>query len=405
MAAVTYDLATRGRTSLYSYEAFSDEEGARKLAAGECAFRGTDLMPTPQQQETMPLAWLVPTLVGAVAIGVNVPGLEAEGLRIPRHVLAEVFLGKTTLWSELAEWNPRLRTVQQSIALIVRSDDASSTEAFTRALSAFSAEWAASVGTASLPAWPKADLRAADDRGVAIQIRLTPYSMGYLSLREANLFRVSVANVSNAAGAFVLPSASAVRAAMDSFSAEWNRTNASYAGFHAFRSIVDPKGSALAYPIATLTYIAFDPTRLSCRSVQDIAYLLQWAWTDGKAAEIAEAADFTPLSPAASSVLISALRTLRCAGEPVMDQIASMGAIVGITSSDIELPWAEKLVRSRETLIGNLVADALHDFLVSRCSRVVPTPGTHSSPWPITILRALVNPWYLPRRSSAASPI
>ena len=38
MAAVTYDLATRGRTSLYSYEAFSDEEGARKLAAGECAF-------------------------------------------------------------------------------------------------------------------------------------------------------------------------------------------------------------------------------------------------------------------------------------------------------------------------------------------------------------------------------
>jgi hypothetical protein len=37
-----------------------------------------------------------------------------------------------------------------------------------------------------------------------------------------------------------------------------------------------------------------------------------------------------------------------------------------LTTATFELPWAESLVRSRETSIGNLISFSQHEFLIAR---------------------------------------
>jgi phosphate transport system substrate-binding protein len=123
----------------------------------------------------MPGAWVVPTLAGAIAVGFNVPGIHTGDLRIPREVLAEIFLGKLRRWSELAEFNPQLPQLElmtQNISLVVRSDSSGSTEAFTEALSSFSAEFKARVGKSALPNWPVVEFRAKGVDDAAVQIRV-----------------------------------------------------------------------------------------------------------------------------------------------------------------------------------------------------------------------------------------
>ena len=40
-----------------------------------------------------------------------------------------------------------------------------------------------------------------------------------------------------------------------------------------------------------------------------------------------------------------------------------------VTVSSVELPWSKPLVRTRETMIGNLVASSMNNFHASRCAR------------------------------------
>ena len=43
-----------------------------------------------------------------------------------------------------------------------------------------------------------------------------------------------------------------------------------------------------------------------------------------------------------------------------------------VTTSTVSLPWTKNFVRTRETGIGNLVADSMGGFLKMRCE---PAPG------------------------------
>jgi hypothetical protein len=75
-----------------------------------------------------------------------------------------------------------------------------------------------------------------------------------------------------------------------------------------------------AYPISTLSYILFDlnanATLHDCQRVQRVVYLLYWAWTDPRAAEIALGLSFAPLSAAMRSALLCKLQNLDCGDVP-----------------------------------------------------------------------------------------
>ena len=295
----------------YIYDPTGSSDGKAKLVSGSVDFAGSDSALSASDKSKMPKAWFLPSLAGAVAVGFNAPGVANEELLLTREALADVFLGKISKWSELSPWNPKLANVTRNISIIVRSDGSGTSSAFTSALSSFSAEWKASVGSSSTPKWPKADGRGEGNSGVAVKIMLTEYSMGYISIGDAKTYGVKVAKVENSEGKFVLPSAQAVQAAADAFATNFDglRKNGST---NFFVDIVNPKGNAEAYPIATNTYVAFDPEKLTCQAQYDVMYFLYWSWTDVQAAEIAAAHELVPVSNTLRGILRSALRSIIC---------------------------------------------------------------------------------------------
>jgi phosphate transport system substrate-binding protein len=310
MVALSSD-THREKAVKYTYAGTSSSEGKRSFVTGQVHFAGSDSALSAQDKLAAPGAWFVPSLAGGVAVGFNVPGIKSQELRIPREALADVFLGKIWQWSGLAPWNPKLAGVAQNISIVVRSESSGTTSVFTSALSSFSAEWKSTVGSASLPKWPKTALRSEGNSGVAIGIKLTEYSIGYLNVGDALTYTVSYANISNSAGKYVAPTLAAVQAATNTFG-PMLEVLAKNGSTNFYVDTVDPKDEPEAYPIATFTYIAFNPPALECDHLFDVMYLVYWAWTDEQASEVSTAYELAPIPLALRSALLTAFRRIQC---------------------------------------------------------------------------------------------
>ena len=306
----------------FSWNSSGTVENCLMLGNASCQFSGSDNTLNPEQRKLMPNAWLLPVMAGAVSIAFNLPNSTCPNsacatlmeLMIPREALANIFLGRIRQWSELAHWNPALASVQQSIELVVRSDGNGISETLSRALSSFSPEWNSKVGTSFNPRWPWSRFVATSGQAMAIKILATPFSLGYISQMAATTFGVPVARISNALGVFIAPTLSGVRSAMDAFTDELDELRAKGETVF-FQSIVDPQSrqnSSYAYPIAMFTYWAFDPAQLNCEVLQDVLYLIYWAWTNPEAAQTAIEMGSSPISEAARNIVILALARLQC---------------------------------------------------------------------------------------------
>jgi phosphate transport system substrate-binding protein len=311
----------------YSYEPTGSGDGKAQIIAGTVHFAGSDSALSAKERLAIPNAWFVPSLAGGIAVGFNVPGVNLEGLRIPREALADVFLGKIRQWSELAPWNPKLADVTQNISLVVRSESSGTTSVFTSALSSFSAEWKASVGSASLPKWPVAVSKFEGNAGVAIGIRLRPHSIGYLNVADATAFGVLCANISNAEGRFISPTLAAVQAATDALGPKMEAL-VKNGSTYFYVDAVDPPGIPEAYPISALTYFVFDVDRLDCEVLSHVLFFIYWAWTDQNAAAIAIEQSLYPIPDGIRSACLSALAKLKCEGKSPMQAVQTAFGLV-----------------------------------------------------------------------------
>jgi hypothetical protein len=231
-----------------------------------------------------------------------------------------VFLGKIRQWSGLAQWNPKLENVSQDIQFVVRNDSSGTTSVFTSALSSFSAEWKNKTGSSGLPKWPVAASKHEGNAGVAIGIRVTPYSIGYLNVADAKTYGVAYAKIANAEGRYIAPTLEAVQAATNAFGPKLEAL-VKNGSTNFYVDAVDPKGEPEAYPISTFTYLIFDAGRMDCETMLDVLFFVYWAWTDANAAKMATEQLFSPITTGVRAILLSALAKLKCEGESSMGMV------------------------------------------------------------------------------------
>ena len=125
---------------------------------------------------------LFPTVLGAVVPVFNVPGVTQE-LNFPRTALADIFLGKVTMWNDpaLAKANPGVKLPDLKIVVVHRSDGSGTSFCFTDFLSKVSPEWNSKVGKNTSVEWPTG-LGAKSNDGVAGLIKQQAGSLGYVEL-------------------------------------------------------------------------------------------------------------------------------------------------------------------------------------------------------------------------------
>ena len=225
-----------------------------------------------------------PTVLGAVVLGYNLPGLT-QPLTLSGPVIADMYLGKITKWND-----PRIATLNRGVPLpgsdilvVRRSDGSGTTYVFTDYLAAVSPEWKSRVGRAKEVQWP-AGIGAKGNEGVAGQVKQTPGSIGYMELAYAKQNNIPHARVQNASGAIVEASIASISAAAEA---------AKLPPDTDYRvSIVNAPGAG-AYPISSFTWLLIYRNQTDAEKARKIKEFLRWAYSEGGAS--AAALDYGPL--------------------------------------------------------------------------------------------------------------
>jgi phosphate transport system substrate-binding protein len=125
-----------------NYQSIGSGGGIRQLSDGTVDFGASDSpMADGELQKAKGGRVLhFPTVIGAVAVVYNVPGVTTS-LKLDGNLLADIFLGKVRKWNDgkIAKLNPGVTLPARDILVVHRSDGSGTTYIFTDFLS--SVKW------------------------------------------------------------------------------------------------------------------------------------------------------------------------------------------------------------------------------------------------------------------------
>jgi len=240
----------------------------------------------------------IPMTAGAVAVVYN--GLP-KGLRLTGPVLADIFLGNITRWSDarIAGLNPGMRLPNRPISVARRSDGSGTTWIYTNYLKAVSPAWRSQVGAGKSVAWPVGQGARGND-GVAALVKQQSGGIGYVELAYALQQGMPYAALRNRSGAYVLPSVGGV-------------TSAAAASARAIQRdirtpIVNAPGAA-SYPISGFSFILVYKNQADKAKGRAVTQFLNWGLNQGQT--YARALSYAPLPQSVKRLSAVKLRSVR----------------------------------------------------------------------------------------------
>ncbi len=284
-----YDYAQKTGVKI-NYQPIGSGGGIRQISEQTVDFGASDGPMTDQQLAQAKGGELmhIPTVLGAVAISYNVPGVPS-GLKLTGPVVADIYLGKITKWNDrqLQALNPGVKLPDTDILVTHRSEGSGTTYIFSDYLSTQSAAWKAGPGKGTDIAWP-VGLGGKGNAGVAGLIKQTPGSMGYVELAYVLQNKLPYALLRNAAGRWVAPSMEGATAAAAGV-AKGLPANTDFRV-----SIVNAPGAA-AYPISSFTWLLVYKHLADAGKQKKLMDFIRWAVHDGQK-EVASL-DYAALPP------------------------------------------------------------------------------------------------------------
>jgi phosphate ABC transporter substrate-binding protein, PhoT family (TC 3.A.1.7.1) len=138
------------------------------FGASDAAMKQSEIDEVPEGVQLLPMT------AGAIVIAYNLPGID--GLKLPRNVYPEIFLGKITKWNDakIVAANPGVKLPDTPITVVVRSDKSGTTFGFTGHLSAISSDFKSAVGQGTMVQWSAGNMvKGKKNDGVSSAIRQT----------------------------------------------------------------------------------------------------------------------------------------------------------------------------------------------------------------------------------------
>lgn len=290
-----------------NYQSIGSGGGIAQIKAKTVDFGASD---APMKPDELNEAGLVqfPMVIGGVVLVVNVPGVKPGELKLTPELLADIFLGKLTNWSDpaIAAANPGLKLPDQSISVVHRADGSGTTWIFTHYLSKVSPEWKQRVGAASAVAWP-VGMGGKGNEGVASYVQRAPGAIGYVEFAYALQNKMSYALLQNRAGKFVAPSIESFQAA--AANADWK----SAPGYYMI--LIDQPGGE-SWPITGASYILVHKNLADAERARAMLGFFDWCFRHG--GDTAEKLHYVPIPQNVIEMVESTWqRELRCGGKPV----------------------------------------------------------------------------------------
>jgi phosphate transport system substrate-binding protein len=267
-----------------NYESIGSGDGIRRIQRGEATFGATDM---PLSVKDLDADGLVqfPTVIGGIAVVVNIEGVKTGDLALDGPTIAKIFLGEIRSWNHatIRKLNPNLKLPSQAITVVHRADGSGTTFAFTDYLAQVSPDWRSKVGSITSVEWPTG-VGAPGNQGVADTVSKTKGSIGYVEYAYAAQKKLACAKLTNKDGKAVVPGIGSFAAAASN--ANWEETP-------GFRVNLTNGGGAATWPIAGATFILMHKQPGDPVAAGAALKFFDWAYTKG--GRLAEQLDYVPM--------------------------------------------------------------------------------------------------------------
>jgi phosphate transport system substrate-binding protein len=270
-----------------NYQSLGSGAGIRQLTEGTVDFGASDLPMTDDQIKEMKIKPLhFPTVLGAVVLSYNVPGVTGDPKLTP-EAIAGIYLGEVKKWNDpkIASANPGVKLPGNDVEVVHRSDGSGTSFIFTDYLSKVSPTWKSKVGAAASVSWP-VGLGGKGNEGVTGLVKQTPNSIGYVELIYAVQQKMGHADVKNASGKFVKASFASVTAA----------AAAAKDMPDDFRVSITNETGPDVYPISSFTWLLIPSQIKDPAKKKSMTDFIAWMLTTGQ--KDAAALSYAPLPQA-----------------------------------------------------------------------------------------------------------
>jgi phosphate transport system substrate-binding protein len=267
-----------------NYQSIGSGGGIAQIKSGTVDFGSSDAPLKPEELAQAGLAQF-PSVIGGVVPVVNLAGIAPGKIRFSGPVLADIFLGKVTMWNDpaIVALNPGLALPATKITVAHRSDGSGTTFNFVNYLSKVSPEWKQKVGEGTTVRWPTG-IGGKGNEGVAALVKQIKGGIGYVELSFALQGKMTYASMQNRAGKFVLPSDESFAAAARS--AEW-------ADARDFYLVITNAPGEASWPLTATNFILMHRKPKNAASAHAAKEFFSWVYANGDAA--ARKLDYVPL--------------------------------------------------------------------------------------------------------------
>ncbi len=285
------------------YDAVGSGDGIKRFMSEKVAFGASDAaMDDEQISKVERGVQLIPATAGIIVLAYNLPDLGGR-LRLSRKVYTDIFFGKIKKWNDprIAELNPNLKLPEIHIATVCRSDSSGTTWAFSNHLSAVSDSWRdQGPGRGKKIDWPGNSMSGRYNEGVAMKIKLSRGSIGYVEYGIAKRAFLDMAALENKEGRFVEPTDSSGTVTLA------NTSTRMPSNLRMF--LPDPDGED-SYPIVTYTWLLLYSSYPDKIEADRVKKFVRWGLTDGQS--FAKDYGYAPLPEPVASSALKALDNIR----------------------------------------------------------------------------------------------
>ncbi len=265
-----------------NYQSVGSGAGIRQIDAKTVDFGASD-MPLKDEELAKKGQLQFPTVIGGVIPVVNIQGVAPGQLKLTGALIANIYLGKVTKWSDpaITALNPGVKLPDAAIAPVRRADGSGTTFLFTNYLSKVSTEWKDKVGEGTAVNWPTG-AGGKGNEGVAAFVARLPNSIGYVEYAYVKQNKMTYALLQNRDGAFVQPSDTAFKAA--AAGADWSKS---------FYQILTNQPGKDAWPITGATFILVHKVQDKPANAAGTLKFFAWAYANGD--KMADDLDYVPM--------------------------------------------------------------------------------------------------------------
>ncbi len=264
-----------------TYQPVGSGQGIHDISNRLVDFGASDAPLTPAQAQGCNGCFQIPWALSAVGVGYHLNGVR--GLRLTGSVIARIYLGQITNWSDPAirALNPGKALPNLKITPLHRSDGSGTTYAFTDYESRVSSSFRNQVGNSTSVNWPTG-IGAKGNAGVVAVLDQTNGAMSYNEVAFLIAHHEPAAAIQNADGKWEYPNLNQIENAAQSVKSVPANNE---------MHIVNPsRRFKNAYPISTFTYVIVPGNAPQGGLLQQfISYCL------GAGQRFAAALDFAPI--------------------------------------------------------------------------------------------------------------